>query len=970
MGGAIDPAVRVERAERAERGVFVPERPLPAHSESRTGRTGRSGGRRAEAQRRSHSWIRSASTSSLLRFRKGGGTPVAPHGPSALGNQTPSDSSGGHNGSPALFAVQHDHSPIRQPPRSESTSRNYRRPGLSQRNSEDFLVDILPSFEMYNTLHRHIPKGNVDPDILDFPPDYQESVAVVGSDNITRSPALGVNGHSLESINTALNTLHPLATQHRSIHNSHGSSSSLASQIHDVTIQDDIDESDNIFVDKLYTLPKMATPVEINIRVTKNPPLPHQKPEEESILKEYTSGDIINGYCTIENRSSHPLKFEMFYVTLEAYASIVDKQKGKRTLKRFLRMVDLSASWSYSTIEVGTGVEVVAGDVDFDNAVFGLNNSRILEPNTKYKKFFMFKLPTQLLDVTCKQEHYCHCLLPPSFGIDKYRSNCKYSSIKVNNVLGCGHLGTKGSPILTSDLSDDNICISYTIDARIVGKDEKTQKLNIMKEREYNLRVIPFGFSTTQIGERDSLSQLNDLTRLIQERLDVLKLVMSKLETQEPIKNTDIHGTDLSGTVEDNAELDSEEILRRKMDQLHIRNRLDPANMTAVDGMGPFQDEKIARPKQENIVESDLSYKMKGKSRSSSNLKKNFFAGLYGNGSGSNPSTASSQSKLESSADRVGMIIARASTPQQALNYWCPSLLRKSNKFEAKNKHDQDNWLRLMDTLPELEKYPMQHLDLTLTCIQPNNTIHHTPPEIHSVTTDLICITGRSDNSIPIKLDTQLLTNSERLKSIKNTYTEFLNKIKDYEKKFHEARDDLNALYNYNVEISRARELKFTDFVSPQMLSDVESLSNLDVSISVLSDTFRKQMHTLKDTSDSLSANPSTSNSSHSMSRNNSSGVLNPTFSNSSNSGKTKTTNAAKFANQIVHEWIEVAPKHYERNINVNLEYNYDSKETLIPSFESCLCCRFYCVRVTIKFEHHIGSLSIDIPVNVRKLSD
>lgn len=100
-------------------------------------------------------------------------------------------------------------------------------------------------------------------------------------------------------------------------------------------------------------------------------------------------------------------------------------------------------------------------------------------------------------------------MLPPSFGIDKYRNNCKYSGIKVNSVLGCGHLGTKGSPILTNDMSDDNLSINYTIDARIVGKDQKASKLYIMKEREYNLRVIPFGFDANVVGERTTMSQRN-----------------------------------------------------------------------------------------------------------------------------------------------------------------------------------------------------------------------------------------------------------------------------------------------------------------------------------------------------------------------------------------------------------------------------------------------------------------------------
>ncbi|KAL3241263.1 ubiquitin-ubiquitin ligase BUL1 [Nakaseomyces bracarensis] len=901
------------------------------------------------------SWFRSASTSSIRKLRRN-----EPLGPSNL-----------HIGHTPLKNL----SPIRRPTSSSverrpasvqpyslttsnSTASLSRMPGsnpippkpdLFKRNSESVVVDVLPSFEMYNTLHRHIPQGNVDADRHDFPPTYQEVESQSSSfirqnndlslANRDSSPVSfdinqqrGVDNDPMDP--RALNNLQPLRTEHHTIAalNSNQNSGSHVDLIDTNDIQDDLDDSKCVFVDKLYTLPKLSTPIDINIKITKQAPAFHRKPEEESILKEYTSGDIIHGYCTIENKSSQPLPFEMFYVTLEAYTSVIDKQKGKRTLKRFLRMVDLSASWSYSEIEVSSGIELKYGEIDYDNAIIGLNNNRILEPGKKYKKFFMFKLPKQLLDVTCKQEHYSHCLLPPSFGIDKYRNNCKYSVIKVNHVLGCGHLGTKGSPILTYDMVDDHLSINYTIDARIVGKDMKTQKLNIMKEREYNLRVIPFGFSSNLIGERKSMDQLNDLIKLIQERLDALKKVFDRLSKKEPILATDILGTDISGTIDPSVTVDSEDILSRKMEQLAVKNRMEGA--VSLPGFTPAYNPMAPRRKEET-VETEINYKLK--SKSSNSLTKGLLSGFRGSSTNLQASTTSEKT------EKSGLILVKAAIPRQGLSYWSPSLLRKTNKLENKTPDDMDNWLSLLENLPEEERHPLEHLDLTLNCLQSDNSAVHTPPGIQSVTTEFICITAKSDNSIPIRFTAEMLMSTERLQNMKATFKTFQGTIKDYEKRFNENIAELNELYNQSSVDEAYKELKFTDFITSQMNNDVESLCNLQVNSLVMNDVFKKQMDTLKSHSDSQST-------SHGLQKTSSHSKL------------------SKFTDQIIHQWEEVGPSQFRRNVTVNLQYNTELRETLVPSFESCLCCRFYCVRVTIKFDNHVGSVKLDIPVSVRKV--
>ncbi|SJM88437.1 related to Ubiquitin ligase-binding protein BUL2 [Zygosaccharomyces bailii] len=843
----------------------------------------------------------------------------------------------------------------RSPPPSERSRSSNRAGSLTRqerpRTEENVLVDVLPSFEMYNTLHRHIPQGNVNPDCHDFPPGYQEvqaqhNIIMRSTDQPTETQALDFQAPEIRrnSSSAAMNNLRAFSTQHISIHNS-----TSRFQEDPEPIEDDVNHADNINIDKLYSLPKLATPVEVTVRITKHAPKPHEKPEEESILKEYTSGDIIHGYCIIENKSTQPLQFEMFYVTLEGYTSLIDKQMGKRTLKRFLRMVDLSASWSYSDIQLSTGVKVVPGDVDFDNSILGLNNNRILEPGVKYKKFFMFKLPNQLLDVTCKQEQFSHCLLPPSFGIDKFRNHGKYSAIKVNSILGFGHIGVKGSPIMTVDMVDENLSINYTVDARIVGKDKRTQKLNIMREVDYNIRVVPFAFCCPIAGEQTVEKQLSFLLKDVQKRVDALERIFARLESNEPIKGNDVRGTDIDGTVDDTSQVDESELLRCKLDQLQLARNISTSD---------HDSEKNPKDlfSNTNKVETQFSYRVR--SKSSSGLKSGIFSSLLG---GPAP-TSSKNDQTREKVSRAGLIVITAEIPEQSLPYRSPSLLRKTNKFENKNHYDQENWLQLQELIPQELKQVLDHLDIELTCIQSNNSKPGEPPEIQSITTELICITAKSDNSIPVKLNWKLLMDEDKLMKMKKTYSDLHKKINALNKKFDANVTKLNELYNMHDTSLAPRELRFNDIIPSQLFNNVDSLANLEVDIVNLNDVFKKQTHTLRENSpDNISSVPSSS----SLQKSGSNGFLSATFSGSS-SEHSRSSSSIKFVEQIVHEWNYCGPLKYKRNITVNLQYNDNLKETLVPNFESCLCSRFYCVRVNIKFEHRIGTATIDIPVEIK----
>lgn len=916
-------------------------------------------------------------------------------------------------------------------------------------HAKNVVVDVLPSFEMYNTLHRHIPQGNVDADIHDFPPTYMEvqhstnasgletnsnstsNISVPGLAN-SSSPlhqntgnSNQTNNNNSESPNYNLNSLRPLFTQHLNLSQVNPSSSSSSNNIPttssshtsltdymdtiDVSPEDDLNDTNNVAIDKLYSLPKLTTPVQIEIHLTKEAAIPHQPHHEASILTEYTSGDMVHGYCIIENKSTQPLKFEMFYVTLEAYISIIDKQRSKRTLKRFLRMVDLSASWSYANIILSSGATMVGGDIDHDNCQIGLNNSRILEPGKRYKKYFMFKLPSQMLDSACKQNIFIHCLLPPSFGIDRYRSNGQYSGIKINNTLGCGHLGLKGSPVLVRDHCDENISINYTIDARIVGKDKKNSKLFMMKEQSFYLRVIPFTFSPTalkQSGERSVRRQIADLQNLIEERLISLEKIFKKLAANKPFDSLDIQNSELTGTITDNiiSNVNNnkafDERFKKNQDvknsQLFVNVPKNASNEN-LSNRGKAKGTRIKKPshlpgysKNESVVESELNYKLSGKT---------LFKNLWNHSGDPNYE------------DRAGMIVAQAAVPKSALGYTTPSLIRKSNLYQNKPEQAQKNWNSLYSFLNSEESELLDHIYVKLVCIESNNSIDHIPPEVSAIQTELVCITTKSDNSIPVRLNHDFLVNEKKLNATKEKFSLYFKRIGIYAKKFEENKKNLNRLYNEARKGHPYKELKYVDFISPQLYNDVESLANLKVDIKHLPNVFAKQtigkhvvrppLQTFKSSStktpqvppplqtrtspifNSLTSSKTLSSlnlendminsddiirpiSSSSLSHD----FLQPTRSSSSimtAKSKINQTNQNVKKTNLTESWTMVESRHYEKKIKVNLTINPESRDTLIPDFQSCLIGRMYMIKITVKFKH-AGDCVLWIPVSVRTL--
>nr|CAI6763567.1 AAC_HP1_G0048380.mRNA.1.CDS.1 [Saccharomyces cerevisiae] len=354
---------------------------------------------------------------------------------------------------------------------------------------DDFVLpELLPSFEMYENLLSNIPQSSFDTYFPENPPFYE-----VASRNQS-IPSEGESGNDMRILTGDIvgPDNHEVTVDGRRF-----ASGPAESQIRNY------DDTKGIPVENIYALPRIKTPIATELYVTKTAPKFGQLPKHESMLREYTSGDIIHGYFTVENKSTKPIKFDMFYLTLEGTTSSKTQSPFgiQKTTERILRMVDMAASWSYNHEDVNTGED---------------------------------------LYVTCKHGHFSHSLLPPTLGFDRpSSSHPELSTLKFSESLGYGRLSERGSSLWLNDSSSGSL-INYSINAMIVGKDVASGRVCLMSEKKYSIRIVPFGFQNNPISREKCLKDLEDFDIEIANRLGMIEKVFSKIERAIPIHKEDI----------------------------------------------------------------------------------------------------------------------------------------------------------------------------------------------------------------------------------------------------------------------------------------------------------------------------------------------------------------------------------------------------------------------------------------------
>jgi hypothetical protein len=132
----------------------------------------------------------------------------------------------------------------------------------------------------------------------------------------------------------------------------------------------------------------------------------------------FKPGSTVNGFFTFRNSSDRPVKFDHLYVMLEGTITI------GTTRKKFLEMMDMSASWSFGRINRLLYESNHSNDWsninDSDGIRLAIGPVRIIKPKTTYKLYFTFKLPQRLLDTACSSQCTSHCAMPSSLKTEDY----------------------------------------------------------------------------------------------------------------------------------------------------------------------------------------------------------------------------------------------------------------------------------------------------------------------------------------------------------------------------------------------------------------------------------------------------------------------------------------------------------------------------------------------------------------------
>lgn len=196
----------------------------------------------------------------------------------------------------------------------------------------------------------------------------------------------------------------------------------------------------------LDQLPVRQEAISLEVVVTEGPNeggKPHLPALEE---KEYRPDEYVYGYVLIRNTSKTVIPFSVLYVLLEGHYQYDDKLTHK-----VVSMIDLNASMSNDTVP--------QTPFDKDGTCLVMNN--ILKPKVIYKRFFTFRIPQYILDLTCTHYLSEHLLTPPSFGgFGRYR-----------------------------DFGLATSWLKYHVQSYVIGEDSK--RFVVMAHDKAKIRIIP-----------------------------------------------------------------------------------------------------------------------------------------------------------------------------------------------------------------------------------------------------------------------------------------------------------------------------------------------------------------------------------------------------------------------------------------------------------------------------------------------
>jgi hypothetical protein len=783
-------------------------------------------------------------------------------------------------------------------------------------HSQTEYFDILPSFQMFQSILKR-DDNQFNENLLVNPPVYGDMTNSSPSPSTTVSPTISNSPTIDETVSGLTNAIDEYQLNQQPIDENFNFDETNAEE-HNRNVEVTENTYGHSPLDNIDRLPhSRSSPLDIQIYVTKRVPVPNATNELETRLKEYTSGDLVNGYIIITNTSSKPVDFGLFTVSLEGtikaternlHATTLDAHKyNKILMQKFLKMYDFNASYGYTHVPNSSGIEYVAFTTDeSDGTILGLPDNRSLLPNTKYKKFFTFKFPHRLLDNTCLQGLLPHILPPPSMGLD---STCFYNrgeTLELNKALGYGFLNIRGTPLMTKDYAFDNVSISYTIEAKFIDKrNDKNQKTaishdnvnepnaeneyEISKSNQYFLRFIPDlkeqyeycnrclsfeneNYQSTGIDGKfmDQFLQLKTWRSINEWNYTIEKEIDNKLSRQ---------GLNLEELKAKSLYTMNNTLTNKSIQKLNVKDQIYNQLNREYDDHYIYQ--------QQRMLGNKIPVPIYGK-------KKKMFL---------------------STPINIGTLDLYVKIPDRVIEYSAPKLLMKYNNPIKVNGLSEDLGLSpVLSHMSELYNRDnddlIQALDLDLLFTPIDSSIK--PPNIASVDVNIVFWSYNTEYPLPFEVGNDFL------------YTNI---------------DEEDKLNDDSVEITR----KNIQHLKDRAFNYISFLQSNDIEVSKKSYLYLNSIKSLgikKDTIQDYFKSYTAAN--------------NPDLNSES----------SWHAHQVPSKKMK-----WTKKLSIPLTVTNKNNINLLPSFQSCLVGRSYCLQVVVKFkghdESHANEVKVDIPILV-----
>ncbi|ODV61472.1 uncharacterized protein ASCRUDRAFT_75482 [Ascoidea rubescens DSM 1968] len=474
---------------------------------------------------------------------------------------------------------------------------------------------------------------------------------------------------------------------------------------------------------------------------------------------ELNNDAIVYGYALIENISKKPVNFDNFYISLEGHI-VIQKSTNKLMTKNFLKMVDLSASWSYGYIKPSlnklsynfghyqTNVKNPLTN-KLETHYLGLPSNRILLPHIKYKKNFIFKIPSSnVLDNSCRHNILSHLSLPPSFGVNNHQVP-NFSDLTPNILTGIDYVNNlNGSTILTKDYNH-NTCVYYSVNAKLIQSPNNTSNdyytppdLRVTKNSQYYLRFIPIvqknslnnsiNCLNSDFKNATSTDQLDTFyNSLLESKENIIKIFKYKEEQEEQNKNI----------TDDNKNFSIKE------EALMAQKELEFCQLKYMD----FFNNSQQNPSHPNLDTSNYTTTSEVEVHTSNKLFQ--------------------RKSLKLSNDQIKSIHATIDLPNYYFPYIHPKIFHKAK--QSKYDISDPNQLKIFDFKINFPK------DLKSL------------PKVEKITLDFTSITVSSIKSIPIKLSPSIFMNSYLLNFSRN--------LKKFDDDFKELDDSITKKFPIDI---------------------------------------------------------------------------------------------------------------------------------------------------------------------------